>query len=83
MSGVAVLFPPREPGLEPGIARWPHGVPLPEPWYSADCPELLCELDGRAGTELWPLIHYPPHPDFGLVDGELLICRRCAEAVRP
>lgn len=78
---VTQLFPP--PALEPGVARWPKGEPLPEEWFSTDRPDLDCQLCGDVVTRVWPLLHYPPDPDFGLVDGEWLICERCADAVRP
>lgn len=66
-----------------GMASIPPGHPLPQPWYSADRRELDCELCGEIVDELWPLLEYPPDPDAALSPGELCVCRRCAQAVRP
>jgi hypothetical protein len=81
-----VLAGPWPTAREPGIARWPVSALLPEPWLSqhADDPPLMrCELCRAWAIALWPLTHYPPDPDFDLADGEWLVCRLCAEAVRP
>jgi hypothetical protein len=65
------------------VATIPPGRPLPTPWYSADHDALDCELCRDVVDELWPLLDYPPDPDAALSPGELCVCRRCAEAVRP
>ena len=61
----------------------PPAHPLPEPWYSADHRGLACQLCGDDVDELWPLADYPHDPDAVLSPGELCVCRRCVEAIRP
>lgn len=75
---------PLSPTAKPaGIATLSAAAVLPEPWYADTRATLDCELCGALAAELWPLGHYPPDPDWDLDDGELCICRRCADAIRP
>ncbi len=60
----------------------PPGDPLSDPWYSDGSVE--CDLCGDAVDALWLLSpHRPPELGACLTEGELCICRRCAEAIRP
>lgn len=65
------------------IALLPPTAPLPEPWYATDQLALVCDLCLTVVDELWPLTDYPADPAADLPPGELCVCRRCAEAVRP
>jgi hypothetical protein len=66
------------------VAVLPAGQPLPEPWYSTHRRTLQCDLCRDAVDALWLLSpHRPPDLGWGIDDGELCICRRCTEAIRP
>jgi hypothetical protein len=70
------------PGCD--VAVLSAGQPLPEPWYRNNHRSLTCDLCCDAVDALWLLSsHRPRDLYWGLDDGELCICRRCAEAVRP
>ena len=66
------------------IALLRPGQPLPQPWFAVvDQPALTCDLCGGNVDELWPLADHPVDLEVDLRDGELCVCRRCAEAIRP
>jgi hypothetical protein len=82
MTADAIYPPYAGPGSN--VAVLPPGAPLPEPWYCDVHPTLECSLCGHAVDALWLLSpHRPADLGWGLSDGELCICRRCAEAIRP
>lgn len=65
------------------IALLRPGPRLPEPWYVVDQLSLTCDLCLDDVDELWPLADYPTDPASDLRPGEMCVCRRCADAVRP
>jgi hypothetical protein len=70
------------PGCQ--VAVLSVGEPPPEPSYCDEARLLICDLCRDAVDALWLLSpHRPPDLGWGLADGELFICRRCADAVRP
>ncbi len=70
-------------GAVRAIALLRPGRALPQPWFVVDQLALTCDLCTGDVDELWPLADYPAEPDADLRDGELCVCRRCADAVRP
>lgn len=63
-----------------GVALLNPSAALPPPWC-IDPSWPACDLCSRPSDELWPLAGEPGEDDIPA--GELIICRACADSVRP
>lgn len=68
------------PVTSTAVALLLPGQPMPSPWCT-DPSMPACDLCDRPTDQLWPLATAPAEDE--LLAGELLICRSCADAVRP
>lgn len=71
---------PERPPTSTAVALLLPGEPMAPPWC-IDPSMPACDLCSRASEQLWPLATVPEEDE--LAAGELLICRTCAEAIRP
>jgi hypothetical protein len=71
---------PDRPVTSTAVALLLPGQPMPPPWC-IDPSMPACVLCDRPTEQLWPLATVPAEDE--LLAGELLICRSCAEAIRP
>lgn len=71
---------PEGPVPSAAVALLAPGQPMPSPWW-IDPSMPACDLCQRPSEQLWPLATAPVEDE--LLAGELLICRICADAIRP
>lgn len=77
MTSASLPVQPRPTGA---VALLGRDEPMPPAWCT-DSSRPACDLCSQPNEQLWPLATDPGVAE--LPAGELLICRSCADAIRP